>query len=1374
MKKKLLSVVTILAMLFSMISFAPTASYAIGEAVCQIGSVPYESFSDALAAAIDGDTITLLNNIEYPANIYLENKDITLDLNGFVFNLNNASGDGLWVDNGSWNLAGAGEFNVSCSYIAVYAFNGGSATVTNATSTGGFWAASASDPGSTVTVLGDAVVGGSGGKAVNSDAGASVVVWGDAIATGSGSYTLYSDGEDSSIEVMGNVTGTAIGVYSRNSASALVHGNVTGTSGDGIVIESSGNVTVLGDVSATGGAGAAVSTGAATIEGSITASPYLYLYGEIKTIDDYIEPTTKLGYRTYSYNDSTVWVAAENIFYEDFESYTENAYPDSFTLQYDGTSPADQKVISTEDYSGMTGKVFQLSGQPGWSSEQYVPLVGELPANIVIDAYIQPANNSRNAEFALRNLDVGDWGTRISSIWFEDDGTITAVRNGNDSDRIVIGYYTVGEWYRITLDNDLSARTYDVYINGKIARSDIPMHPTLSPTVMSLIAHNYTFSTAYFDNVGSYRELPYIPDAWFSGGTGTLEDPYLISTEEDLFELSETAAMGESFTGKYFKQTADIGLTQDWVPIKDFNGIYDGNLKTVSNLSLDSHIDNIGFFGTTDSSAELKNIILDGVEFANGYLNVGALIGNSHLSSVQNCVANNINISGDSYIGGLVGYNHGGSISDCHANGIVEGGYYTGGLAGYKEYGTIIDSSAAVEIIGDNYAGGLVGYNYNCGISGSYATGNIQGCYYVGGLAGYSEWYASITQCHATGDISYSEYDCDYFGGLIGGNDRYSSVSNSYSTGNVSGNDGAGGLAGYNSDSSSITECYTAGTVSGLEYTYPLVGYSYGALTKCYYLDEISGEDVGPGLHAEAMKTQASYVGWDFTDIWDIGLDSIYDFPTLSSGGMIKSTAGEGGSISPNGITLLLSGGEQSYTIEEDTGYSITDVIVDGQNFGNISSFTFSAVHTSHAIHIEFEQAASPAGGGSNTSPTVLVVTEVHNGLTTTSTEVPFSAVSGTVSANVSTLIVDAILDKIDSAGGDEKNDLIELGVDTKQDAKELKVMVLQKDLAEIIDKTDASLGVNSPLISIIFDAKALEAISAAESGGTVVISAGIIDNDTLSAADSAKVQGRPVYDLTVVNGDTKISSFKGGHATVTIPYDLQPDENPNAVVVYYLADDGTLEIVRGHYDAALESVVFKTSHFSNFVIGYHPVEFTDVKENAWYKNAVGFVAARGITSGTGDNQFSPDAKLTRAQFIVLLMNAYQISTQNQSELDRQQNFADAGNTYYTEYLSAAKSLGIANGIGNNMFAPEKEITRQEMFVMLYNALKVIDEAPAATLDTELSDFNDADQVADWASGSLSDLVKAGIITGNNSKLNPASSTTRAEIAQVLYNLLSK
>jgi len=198
--------------------------------------------------------------------------------------------------------------------------------------------------------------------------------------------------------------------------------------------------------------------------------------------------------------------------------------------------------------------------------------------------------------------------------------------------------------------------------------------------------------------------------------------------------------------------------------------------------------------------------------------------------------------------------------------------------------------------------------------------------------------------------------------------------------------------------------------------------------------------------------------------------------------------------------------------------------------------------------------------------------------------------------------------------------------------------------------------------------------------------------------------------------------------------------------------------------------VRFSTRHFSRYAVGYNKISFKDVPENAWYSKAVSFIAAREITTGTGGGNYSPEEKLTRGQFIVLLMRAYGIAP----DTDIEDNFADAGDTYYTGYLAAAKRLGISRGVGNNMFAPDKEITRQEMFTLLYNVLKAIGRLPEGKAGKRLPDYTDAGDIADWAMEAMELLVETGIVRGNEGRLNPAGTATRGEMAQLIYNLLSR
>ena len=167
-------------------------------------------------------------------------------------------------------------------------------------------------------------------------------------------------------------------------------------------------------------------------------------------------------------------------------------------------------------------------------------------------------------------------------------------------------------------------------------------------------------------------------------------------------------------------------------------------------------------------------------------------------------------------------------------------------------------------------------------------------------------------------------------------------------------------------------------------------------------------------------------------------------------------------------------------------------------------------------------------------------------------------------------------------------------------------------------------------------------------------------------------------------------------------------------------------------------------------------------------------MSAREITKGTGNDNFSPDSKLTRGQFITMMMRAYDIEA-NTNLVD---NFSDAGNTWYTGYLARAKMLGISDGVGNNMFAPDKEITRQEMFTLLYNTLRVIKQLPEIKESEDdkktLLYFEDGRQIASWAIEAMNFLVETGTVNGNLGKLTPLGISTRAEMSQVLYNLMTK
>lgn len=441
-------------------------------------------------------------------------------------------------------------------------------------------------------------------------------------------------------------------------------------------------------------------------------------------------------------------------------------------------------------------------------------------------------------------------------------------------------------------------------------------------------------------------------------------------------------------------------------------------------------------------------------------------------------------------------------------------------------------------------------------------------------------------------------------------------------------------------------------------------------------------------------------------------------------------------------------------------------------------NFTVQAANEAGNNKKAFSIVISPtsSGGGSSTLTAGLSsgTSTTVSGNTSTATTTTAAASDGTGKAAASvtqTQISDAVSKAVEEAEkqGNGMAARVEIKVEAPADVKTVETSI-PKGAVELTaeGKTDA-LTISTPVAAITFDKNALSTISD-EAAGDVKITASKIEASSLPAQTQQIVGDRPVFNFSVTSGDKTISQF-GGNVSVSVPYTPKAGEDTNAIVIYYINAQGGLEIVSNcKYDPATGSITFNTSHFSQYAVGYNKVSFKDVSADAWYSDAVGFIAARGITLGTGNGHYSPEAKLTRGEFLVMLMRAYGIKP----DTDMTNNFSDAGNAYYSGYLAAAKRLSISAGVGSNMFEPDREITRQEMFTLLYNALKVMNELPTGTSGKSLESYSDAGQIAAWAKDAMTLFAQTGTISGSEGKLTPADTTTRAEMAKVLYNLLAK
>ena len=175
-------------------------------------------------------------------------------------------------------------------------------------------------------------------------------------------------------------------------------------------------------------------------------------------------------------------------------------------------------------------------------------------------------------------------------------------------------------------------------------------------------------------------------------------------------------------------------------------------------------------------------------------------------------------------------------------------------------------------------------------------------------------------------------------------------------------------------------------------------------------------------------------------------------------------------------------------------------------------------------------------------------------------------------------------------------------------------------------------------------------------------------------------------------------------------------------------------------------------------------VRFIDLGNHLWAVDAINALADEGIIKGTSENTYSPGNNITRADFALLLVRAFELSS------DNTENFADVeASDYFASELAIARNTGIVGGIGDNKYAPKNFITRQDMMVIVYRALVSKEIAFETSKTPEYEDFA---EVSDYAKEAVTALINAGLVNGKNDKVAPLDNTTRAEVAVLLKRIL--
>ncbi len=214
---------------------------------------------------------------------------------------------------------------------------------------------------------------------------------------------------------------------------------------------------------------------------------------------------------------------------------------------------------------------------------------------------------------------------------------------------------------------------------------------------------------------------------------------------------------------------------------------------------------------------------------------------------------------------------------------------------------------------------------------------------------------------------------------------------------------------------------------------------------------------------------------------------------------------------------------------------------------------------------------------------------------------------------------------------------------------------------------------------------------------------------------------------------------------------------------------EGTSIIFDSKMTAAKKGTVIVIDN--NVRLGYYfefNEPFTDVEESEWFYNSVKYVYENNLFNGTSETTFEPNATITRAMMVTVLHRM------TDSPVLGNSIFADVpDNTWYTDSINWAAVNNIVNGISDNLFAPNDDITREQMAVMLYRYSQF--NGQDVSMKSDLAEYVDTSEISGWAMDAMKWANAKGLITGRGASiLAPGDIATRAEIATVIKRYLDE
>ncbi len=179
---------------------------------------------------------------------------------------------------------------------------------------------------------------------------------------------------------------------------------------------------------------------------------------------------------------------------------------------------------------------------------------------------------------------------------------------------------------------------------------------------------------------------------------------------------------------------------------------------------------------------------------------------------------------------------------------------------------------------------------------------------------------------------------------------------------------------------------------------------------------------------------------------------------------------------------------------------------------------------------------------------------------------------------------------------------------------------------------------------------------------------------------------------------------------------------------------------------------------------------FKDINKKDWYYAAVKFAYEHDFMKGESKTKFNPNGDVTRAQIVTIL---HRLSGDKTNDLKCV--FSDVqAEQWYSAAVNWASKNGIVNGVDQNKFAPNRNVSREELVTILYRFSEK-DKRQAVSKIDHLAVFADREQISDYAVEAMTWAIKEGLISGlSDSTIAPQSGANRAQIATILMRYIQK